>query len=197
MSNTGSDVHDLARRTWAAQQSGSGLIPGSAIAAKGVDTAQIADDAIEAAQIADNAVGNAAMADAAIDSAEIVDGAVDPVHIAADTLGVVGSADHGDTSPVSLMAADANTDRAVIIHVTCTETIAGDNDPTWTLGETDTTDKFAGTALFASNGTAGDSFTVSGTLSATKALIVTLADGGDTTNDAGAFSFVVIAAPIS
>lgn len=89
-------------------------------------------------------------------------------------VGSIGAADEYDKTtdgPQSLVAADPS-ERVVLIVVTVTETFAdGDGSKTeFDIGETSASGKFA-TALNA--GTAGDVFVYAGSLTATKALLIT------------------------
>jgi len=83
--------------------------------------------------------------------------------------------------------------RAVIIRVEVTTTFdAGDGAaPSFDIGETDTPDKFDSGL---NDGTAGDGFIFSGTLSANKALLVTATAATGTGE--GAIKVTVIAAPL-
>lgn len=83
--------------------------------------------------------------------------------------------DHADTSPVTVLAADATRDREVLILVTGTE--AATTDPDIDIGETDTVNKFL-EDVGAGAWEVGHAFTAVGTLTAAKALIATIATAG-------------------
>lgn len=83
--------------------------------------------------------------------------------------------DHADTSPVTILPS-ASVDRLVRITVTFGAE-AGAGDPDIDIGETDTTDKFV-VDFAAGAWISGDEVTVIGTLSATKALLATIAAAG-------------------
>ena len=74
----------------------------------------------------------------------------------------------------ALVAADAANDRNVIIVVTVVETFANGSggQPTFKIGETGSTSKFAATSEFTGL-TAGDKRVYAGKLSATKELLIT------------------------
>jgi hypothetical protein len=93
-------------------------------------------------------------------------------------------------------ASDAAT-RRVLITVKVTETFANGNgaQPTFKIGEADTDDKFAATAIF-TDAVKGDIFTLAGTITATKALIVTANDASGTTSG-GAIKVTAVVFPVS
>ena len=76
----------------------------------------------------------------------------------------------------TLLAGDA-ADRVALIVAVVTEVFAdaGGTQTTFTIGETDTTTKYAAAALF-NNAALGAIFVMAGTLTATKALLVTAND---------------------
>jgi hypothetical protein len=82
--------------------------------------------------------------------------------------------DHADTSPVTIIPAEA-VDRIVKITISGTE--AGAGDPDIDIGEEDTVNKFVDDWM-AGAWALGSSLTVTGVLSATKALIATIAAAG-------------------
>lgn len=99
-----------------------------------------------------------------------------------------------DTDGVQTLLAATDADRGVVITVRVDETFA-DNagaQPTFEIGETDTSDKFAADSEFTDE-TAGTILTFSGTLSAGKALIVTAVAAED--DGAGGITATVIAVP--
>jgi hypothetical protein len=93
----------------------------------------------------------------------------------------------------TLLAAHATIDRIVLIIVSITETFAnGDGaKPSFNLGETSTATKFKSGLT---SGTAGDKLVYAGTLSATKALLVTGTAGTGTT-ETGAIAVAVLVLP--
>jgi len=93
----------------------------------------------------------------------------------------------------TLLASSASA-RNVLIAVKVTETFAAGTGakPTFKLGETDTTDKYAAAAVFA-GGVAGDVFIFAGTLTADKALLVTVVAATGTAT--GALSVEAIVLP--
>lgn len=98
-----------------------------------------------------------------------------------------GEIDHADTSPVTLLAAGA-ADRNIVIIGWGTEAAA--TTPDIDIGETDTTDKFLVDWL-AGAWTVGMAFVVTGTLTASKALLATIATAGS----AGKIAYVVLGMP--
>jgi hypothetical protein len=93
----------------------------------------------------------------------------------------------------TLLAADDNHDRVVLIHVSVTEAFATNTGtkPSFDIGETSTTTKFK-SAL--NSGALGTLLTYTGTLSAGKALLVT---GTAAVGDAvGAISVAAVALPV-
>ncbi len=82
--------------------------------------------------------------------------------------------DHADASPVTILPAVA-VDR--IVKITLSGTEAGAGDPDVDIGETDTANKFV-EDFMAGAWALGSSLTVTGVLSATKALIATIAAAG-------------------
>jgi len=111
-------------------------------------------------------------------------------------LGAGVAVDHADASPVTVLAADATKDRAVLVVATCTQTLAGDDAPTFDIGWDADPDGIIDQLVLA-GATAGDVFIGAGNVPATNKIIATLADGGTATNDAGAFNVVVLALPTS
>jgi len=95
---------------------------------------------------------------------------------------------------ITLMAADAADARNVVIVVKVTETFANGTggQPTFKLGETSTTDKYAATSVF-TDAAKGAIFTFAGTLTATKALLVTAVAATGT--GAGAISIEALVLP--
>jgi hypothetical protein len=109
-------------------------------------------------------------------------------------LGAGVAVDHADSSPVTLLAANATHDRAVLVIATCTQSLAGSDAPTFDIGWTADPDGLIDQTLLA-GATAGETFIGAGVVPATNLIIATLATGGTTTNDAGAFNVVVLALP--
>jgi hypothetical protein len=109
-------------------------------------------------------------------------------------LGAGVDVDHADATPKTVLAAHATKDRALLVIATCTESLAGNDAPTFKLGWDVSLEGIFAAATLA-GGTAGTVKASAGVLPATKALIATLATGGTTTNDAGAYNFVVLALP--
>ena len=101
-------------------------------------------------------------------------------------------------SPDSLLAADADNDRAILVVAICTEDVAAGGSgtkPTFKVGQTGTAEKFlAATAL--ANGEEGDVFVSAGILSKTADLIITWTAGTGTDPDpTGAYNITVLALP--
>jgi len=122
---------------------------------------------------------------------------LDNTLLAALVSGSLGSGtlvDHADASPVTLLAAHATKDRAVLVIATCTESLAGSDAPTFNVGWTADTDGLLD-ELVVAGATAGQTFIGAGVVPATNAIIATLATGGTTTNDAGKFHVAVLALP--
>ncbi len=92
---------------------------------------------------------------------------------------------HDDTSPVSILAADADKARTVVIIVSVTEDMG--TTPDFDIGETDTTDKFLAD-IGGGVSEQGESFIAVGTLTAAKAMLCTIADAGA----AGEFDVIVL-----
>lgn len=92
---------------------------------------------------------------------------------------------HDDSSPVTLLASDANKARTVAIIVSVTEDMAG--GPDFDIGETDDTDKFL-VDFGAGVSEQGESFVAVGSLTAAKALLCTIADAGS----GGEFDVIVL-----
>lgn len=92
------------------------------------------------------------------------------------------------------LLASATGDRSVLIVVVVDETFAdvGGTQPTFTIGQTGTANKFAGTAAFA-NKTAGTVLTFAGTLTGTDNLIVTGVHA--TVDGTGGITVTVLALP--
>ena len=80
-----------------------------------------------------------------------------------------------DNGAKTLLAADADDARVALIIITVTEAFAdaGGNQPVVIVGETDTANKFAANPLLV-DAAAGSVFVLAGTLTAAKALLVTL-----------------------
>lgn len=93
----------------------------------------------------------------------------------------------------TLLASDAAA-RVALIMAVVTETFAdgGGSQTTFTIGETDTADKFAAAAVF-TGAQAGDVFFFAGTLTADKALLVTANDAAGA--GAGAISVTALVLP--
>jgi len=136
------------------------------------------------------------VADDAIDSEHVADHAIDPPHLANDAFGVYLEVDHGDTSPVSVMAAVAGQDRVVQIHAVCSESLGGDTPATFSLGVAGTVELFATADAMNAIGTAGDKALFSGVLAGGAAMICTVTAGSGGA-PAGKFKLYVTAAPIS
>jgi hypothetical protein len=98
----------------------------------------------------------------------------------------------------TVAAADASNDRKVLIVVEVTEVFAdGDGgQPTFKVGETSTTDKFSVTSLL-SAAALGQKFLLAGTLSATKALLVTAVAATGTGTGAIKVSAAILPATIT
>lgn len=109
-------------------------------------------------------------------------------------VGAEVAVDHAGGASQTLLAA-APVARIVLIEGECTETIAGDNDPTFSVGYSGSVAAAITVAESAALGTAGDHITGSCLLPAGEALLATVADGGDVTNDAGAFVYRIAAVP--
>lgn len=94
------------------------------------------------------------------------------------------------------LEAAAAADRLVVIAVRVTETFAdnGGTQPTFLIGQAATTNKFAAAALFA-DAVKGDLKFLTGTLSATRALLVTANDAAGAAT--GAIAVEVIILPVS
>ena len=110
-------------------------------------------------------------------------------------LGKTAVVDHADTSPVALLAADADRDRAVIVVATCTESLGGGTPPTFDVGSAGDDDVLLDQTVLA-GASAGDTFVGNATIPAhatESAILVTVADGAST--PAGAFRVTVIAVP--
>jgi hypothetical protein len=125
-----------------------------------------------------------------VDGAPTVAGAVD-----ARVTGNSAAYPKSTNGAQTLLAADADGDRQVIIVVTVTEVFAdGDGgQPTFIIGQTGTTNKFlAVTAL--DDASLGDTFMLQGTLTDNTALLVTAVAATGSTST-GAISVGVIAVP--
>lgn len=96
-----------------------------------------------------------------------------------------GVYDKTATGAHQLAAADAALDRGVLIEVLCTETFATGSGakPTFKIGQTSTTNKFADTTEF-SGLIEGDKRVYAGVLSSTKDLVVTATAGTGTATGA-------------
>ena len=162
-----------------------GGIDGEKLIADSVDSQAYAAGSIDAEHLAANSV----------DSAAYVDGSIDAEHLAAagafsDDSGSLTKADAGT---VTLMPAVAGITRYVVGCLTVAVTIAdGDGaQPTFAVGETDTTEKFIAASVL-TGGTAGTRVPFHGVLTAAKALIVTVGAGSGTTQ-AGTVSATAVA----
>lgn len=112
-------------------------------------------------------------------------------------LGASAEYDHADDAGTNtLLAADADNDRAVLIIATVTETFAGTTKPLMKIGETSTVTKFKQIGEGQLTGTDGLVYVAAGTLSATKALLVTVTNGSGGT-PAGKVSVVALVLPIA
>lgn len=178
MTDAGSDTHAKATAAFTAIQTSSGLIPGSAIANLGVDTAQIAAEAVTTAKIEDEAVT--------------------PAKLALDDLGAAEQVvDHADGAATTLLTAPASVALAFVCTVKCTETVVngGGGAPTWTAGNGTAADHFVASTEYAAAATAGNRFTFGGKLEPGETLDITPTDG--TGGDAGAFQHDVVATPVT
>jgi hypothetical protein len=104
-----------------------------------------------------------------------------------------GVYDKSSTGALQLAPANADVDRGVLIEVTVRETFANGNgaQPTFKIGQTSTTNKFADTSAF--TGLAeGSKRTFGGVLSATKDLVVTATAGTGTATGAITVRVVII-----
>jgi hypothetical protein len=119
-------------------------------------------------------------------------------------VGGYAAADHGDdtsTKKINVMAAngDGEGNRAVLIIVKCTETLAADGDlPTFQIGDGATVNKFAkiGNGGDPSTFAEGEIAVFAGTLTEESPVEIAVTDGtGD--NEAGAIQVFVIALPVS
>jgi hypothetical protein len=143
-----------------------------------VTAAKLATDAVETAKIKDANVTAAKLATDAVETAKIKDANVSRAKVKADALALGDFASYAKTTSgaQTLLAANGadNGDRVVIIHAKVTTTFAdGDGgQPVFTIGETDTADKFADGTDF-NDATAGDVFVYYGVLTENKALLVT------------------------
>ena len=104
-----------------------------------------------------------------------------------------------DTSEAKIeLLAAGEEDRAVLVIVTCTETLAGDEDlPTFQIGEEDgDADKFfaLGHGETIDSASEGDVFVAAGTLTSGKAMQITVVENDGT---AGAVDIVAIALPVA
>lgn len=112
-------------------------------------------------------------------------------------LGVSAVYDHEDDDGTNtLLAADADDDRAVIIVASVTETFAGTTKPLVNIGETSTVTKFKQIGEGFLTGTDGLVYVAAGTLTATKALLVTVVNGSGGT-PAGKVNVTAFVLPIA
>jgi len=102
--------------------------------------------------------------------------------------------DHADASPVTVLAAHATKDQAVLVIATCTESLAGTDAPSFKIGWDASAEGLIAAAKLAGSA-AGDVHIGAGVVPATNKIIATLANGGTATNDAGKFNVVVLALP--
>jgi hypothetical protein len=167
MANDGSSVNDKARAAFDAVQTGSGLIPGDAVADGGIDTTQLADEAVT------------------------------PAKLAKDDLAANETVTHDDASATVLLTAPTGVTLAFICNVKCTETVVdgGGGAPTFSAGDGTVVDAFVTTTEYATVATSGDRLTFGGELAPGEALTITPTDG--TGGDAGAFLHTVVASPIT
>jgi len=157
-----------------------------------VDGTKIGDDVIESEHYAAGSIDNEHLAANSVDSSQIAAGAVDDSHLAGSigatkmAIPVVGAQSaaltKADAGTVTLLSADATNDRIVFGTIKVSVAIAdGDgSQPTFSVGETDTVEKFVATSEL-TDGAAALSIAFCGTLSATKALIVTVGAGSGST----------------
>lgn len=145
------------------------------IALLAVDTGQLAADAVDGTKIEDNAVDSEHIAANSLDTEHYAVASVDADAVDMSSLGSLTHVAHDDSSPVSLLAADAAKARTVVILVTVTEDMAG--APDFDIGEADDTDKFL-IDLGGGVSEQGESFFAVGTLTANKALICTIGAAG-------------------
>lgn len=143
---------------------------GRAIMASSLFTEATVDDKVVA-----GAINGTKLKDATVTAAKLAAGAGLAALIAA---GLGASAAYVKTTngAQTLLASDAAA-RVALIVVVVDETFAdaGGTQTTFTIGETDTVDKYAAAALF-TGATAGSIFVLAGTLTANKALLVTAND---------------------
>jgi hypothetical protein len=118
---------------------------------------------------------------------------LNPAALMLSGLGAAASYPKTTSGAQSLLTAHATLDRIVVIVVSITETFAnGDGaKPSFNIGETSTATKFKSGLT---SGTVGDKLVYAGTLSATKALLVTGTAGTGTT-ETGAIAVAVFALP--
>lgn len=159
----------------------------------GLTEEDFAEGSVTSEAIEDETVATEDLEDGAVTTAKIAADAVTPTKIDGSKFTALVAVDHADVSPKALMAADT-VDRLVVVTAVCTESLAGDNAPTFDFGWDTDTDGLMPAARLA-GATAGQSFSWSAILPAGKAAIATLGTGGSTTNDAGAFSVSLMAMP--
>jgi len=143
--------------------------------------------------IAANAVTTAKVNDAAITSAKLANGAGVAALLTAG-LGASASYVRTTNGAQTVLASDGAA-RVALIQVIVDTTFAdGDGtQPTFEIGETDTTDKYAATTVF-TGATAGDVFFFAGTLTAAKALLATAVAATGATST-GALSVTALVLP--
>jgi len=116
--------------------------------------------------------GTATIQAGAVESSMLANGAGLAALIAAG-LGASAAYDNTTSGAQTLLASDVSGRVALIVVVVDESFADGDGGQSeFTVGETDTADKFAASTVFA-DATAGDIFVLAGTLTAAKALLVT------------------------
>lgn len=189
------------------------------------DTLQVKDDGITADKIGADVAGSglAQALDGSLDvdvddatievdggtgKVQVVDGGITLSKLGASAnlaavvaagLGVSDLVAHDDTSPIELLAANGSGegDRAVLVVAVCTESLAGETPPTFSLGQTAAVEKFIASASLA-GATEGDVFIGAGALTEETALVATVTGGlGSDPAPAGEFSVTVLALPVA
>jgi hypothetical protein len=117
--------------------------------------------------------------------------------LVAGGLGANVVVDHGDASPVTILAADPAKDRACLVIAICTQDVAGGGSkPTFDWGWAADPDALLD-QLVVANATVGDVFIGAGVMVSTKELICTIVNGAPNGGPAvgGAFTTIVLALP--